>query len=249
MGERTVLVGLVGRGIAASRSPRMHETEGRAHGLEVTYELFDFDVMGLRNTDLQGFLKSACARGFAGVNVTHPFKMDVVPWLDELSAEAQTLRAVNTVVFTNRGMIGYNTDLSGFLSGFRAGLRDADLSSVLVLGAGGAGSAVAQGLAQLGAHRLLLYDRAGSSADALQGRLNQRFPELSVRVLRNVDQLPAGCTGIVNATPVGMCEYPGTPVDPRLLSRALWVAEVVYFPLQTELLRAARSRGCRRSSV
>ena len=171
--------------------------------------------------------------------------MDVVPWLDELSAEAQTLRAVNTVVFTNRGMIGYNTDLSGFLSGFRAGLRDADLSSVLVLGAGGAGSAVAQGLAQLGARRLLLYDRAGSSADALQGRLNQRFPELSVRVLRNVDQLPAGCTGIVNATPVGMCEYPGTPVDPRLLSRALWVAEVVYFPLQTELLRVARSRGCR----
>lgn len=225
-----IRVGLIGRGIGASRSPEMHEREGLALGLNVSYELMDLDVL---QGDLPALLKEAEAAGFAGVNITHPCKQAVIELLDEVSADAAAIGAVNAVVFAGGRRKGYNTDCYGFAQSFRRGLPGAQIDSVLLIGAGGAGSAVAQAALELGVKRLMIYDEDRARASALA----QRIRADAVHELEP-------CDGLIHATPVGMAKHPGMAVPREFLRPEMWVAEVVYFPLETELLRTARGAGC-----
>lgn len=241
---RSVLIGLVGRGIGSSRSPRMHEREGERLGLRYTYALIDFDRHGLPDDALGAVLAEAAARGFAGVNVTHPFKQAVVAYLTDLASDAAAIGAVNTVVFDGPRRIGHNTDCWGFAESVRQGLGGVSLESVAQFGAGGAGAAVAYALLELGTASLDLYDPDGGRADNLAGRLSERFGRT---VVAASDPLAAiqRSAGAVNATPVGMEKYPGIPFDTAALAARQWVADIVYFPTETRLLREARARGCR----
>ncbi len=240
-----VLVGLIGSGIQLSRSPRMHEAEGAAQGLRLVYRLIDLDVLDLTINALPDLLAAAQAAGFAGLNITYPCKQAVIPLLDDLSEDARALGAVNTVVFQEGRRIGHNTDWWGFAESFRRGLPDAPLGRVVQLGAGGAGSAVAHALLTLGVKHLMIVDTDGARAEALSRSLAQRFGAGRVVALPDATHAMAQADGLVNATPVGMDKHPGLPLSADLLGRTLWVADIVYFPLETALLGAARLLGCR----
>lgn len=240
-----IRVGLIGRSIGASRSPWMHEQEGSAQGLQLSYELFDFAASGRDEQQLETQLSELQQRGYAGVNITFPYKQSVIAHLDHLSEGARRVGAVNTVQFCKAGRIGYNTDVTGFAKSLQQGLPGAPLGRVLQLGAGGAGAATAQALVDLGVGELLVSDPDAGRAAALVRQLGEQASAARVTVCTDVEVALRMADGLVNATPIGMCSHPGTPLDTRLLEPRLWVADIVYFPLETALLAAARERGCR----
>jgi shikimate dehydrogenase len=243
--SRSVLVGLVGAGIQASRSPALHEQEGEAHGLRYIYKLIDLEQLGLSIEDLPDILTAAERMGFDGLNVTHPCKQAVIPFLDHLSSDAQAIGAVNTILLRNGGREAHNTDWYGFAEGFRRELPDAGRETIVQLGAGGGGAAVAHALLSLGAGVVHVVDVDPERADLLARSLCTRFGPGRAQSCSDPTEALAAADGLVNATPIGMAGHPGTPVDPDLLRQTLWVADIVYFPLETALLREARARGCR----
>jgi shikimate dehydrogenase len=244
MADGKLLVGLIGAGIQQSLTPAMQEQEARHHGLRLHYQLIDLDRTHGSLAQLPALLTAARIMGFAGLNITYPCKQAVLPLLDELSPEAQAMGAVNTVVVREGRLVGHNTDGSGWAWGFRRALPDADLRCVVLLGAGGAGSAIAHAVLGLGAARLRIVDTDRVRADALATALNARH---GARAVAHADAAQAleGASGLIHATPTGMAKMPGLPVDARLLRPDSWVSEVVYFPIETELLKAARAIGCR----
>lgn len=240
-----VRIGLFGRGIGASLTPVMHEQEGRRLGLDYRYDLIDFDRLDLRDTDLAAMLAGAAARGFAGLNVTYPFKQTIAPLLDGLSPEATAIGAVNTVVFRDGGSTGYNTDCWGFAESFRSHFGPVALDRVIQIGAGGAGSAVAQALVDLGAGALDIVDAQAERAQALAAHIVHRGGAIARAVPPDqVAEALWGASGVVNATPVGMAKHPGLPIDPALLGADHFVVDIIYFPRETALIQAARSQGC-----
>ena len=239
--------GLIGAGIGGSFSPALHEREARELGLDGEYRLFDIDALGRDPDDVGALVREARELGLAGVNITHPCKQLVVPELDELSAEAEALNAVNTVVFDGDRLVGHNTDTTGFQEAFRRGLPGAATERIVVVGAGGAGAAVANAILGLGAGELTIIDVEIERANELVAALERRFgtgrayagdPASLPRRLSTAE-------GIIHATPTGMPSYPGTAVPTALLRPELWVAEIVYVPIETPLLADARSHGCR----
>ena len=238
-------VGLIGRGIQASKSPALHRCEAAAQGFELSYELLDLDQRGLGNEALPQLLEEAERQGFAGLNITYPCKQSVIPLLDELSEEARTIGAVNTVQFRDGRRIGYNTDASGFEESFRRGMPGAAFASVVQIGAGGAGAATAFAFLRLGTRGLTLFDTESERAQGLADLLARRFPDCDVRVGRELADALAEADGALNATPMGMTKHPGSAIPSGLLGPALWVADIVYFPIETQLLKEARAAGCR----
>jgi shikimate dehydrogenase len=243
-GEPSTLIGLLGRGIQSSRTPGMHEREARRLGLSYDYVLVDFDQLSISDEALGAILEQAQARGFAGLNVTHPFKQQIIAHLDALAPEAEAIGAVNTVVIGRSGAVGHNTDSWGFAESFRENMGDVPRGRLVQFGAGGAGAAVAYALMDLGVGKLSVIDKDDARANALCAALRRRFPDriraetTPARALRDAD-------GVINTTPVGMAKYPGMPFEKDLLSPRHWVAEIIYVPEETELLRTARSLGCR----
>ncbi len=239
-----VRCGLVGRGIQLSRTPRLHEAEGAALGLTYEYRLFDMDEPGMAGKSLADVVDEAERAGFAGLNVTYPYKIEVLSLLDDLSENARRAGAVNTVVFRDGKRRGHNTDLWGFAEGFRRTLGDAARNRVLLVGAGGAGLAVAMALCDLGVGQLAVHDAEPARAATLVDRLCAvHGAGRAVAITTLTD--PGPLNGIVNATPMGMAKLPGMAVPEALLTADLWVADIVYFPLETALLASARAKGCR----
>jgi shikimate dehydrogenase len=237
-------VGLVGRGIGASRSPAMHEREGARMGIGYSYMLLDFDRLDFADPQLGEVLGALETAGFAGVNVTHPFKQAIIPLLDVLSPEALAIGAVNTVLFEAGRRVGHNTDSWGFAESFREHLGDVPIGRVVQFGAGGAGAAVAHALLTRPVGELAICDIEVPRAEALRQRLAQRFGA-PIAVLEPARADLASADGVVNTTPLGMAKYPGLPFDGAMLEPRHWVAEIVYFPPETALLRYARALGCR----
>jgi shikimate dehydrogenase len=240
-----VLAGLIGAGIQASRTPALHEHEGDAQGLRYLYRLIDLDQLKLDSGALPDLLMAAERMNFTGLNITFPCKQTIIPLLDELSPEARGIGAVNTVVLKDGKRIGHNTDCLGFAEGFRRGLQDVARERVVQMGAGGAGAAVAHALLSEGVQLLSIFDVDNSRAQALANNLNQHFGFGRAVTGHDLASTLAEADGLVNTTPMGMKKLPGMPVPVELLRAQLWVAEIVYFPLETELLRNARALGCR----
>lgn len=243
-GAGKLLAGLIGAGIQRSLTPAMQEEEARQQGLRLHYQLIDLDQTAGALQQLPALLASARIMGFAGLNITYPCKQAVLPLLDALSPEAEAMGAVNTVVIRDGRMVGHNTDGSGWAWGLRRSLPDADLTCVVLLGAGGAGSAIADAVLRLGAAQLRVVDTDPARAAALADALNQRFGE-RVSACAEAAQALDGATGLIHATPTGMDKLPGLPLAAALLQPSLWVSEIVYFPIDTALLKAARAAGCR----
>jgi shikimate dehydrogenase len=245
----TVKAGLIGQGILRSLTPAMQEAEGKAHGINLVYDLFDTNKEPFNNMSLLGIVESAQQNGYVGLNITHPYKIEILEHLDGLSDSAEMLGAVNTVIFQNDKRIGHNTDFSGFLSSFRKELKGADTDCILLLGSGGAASAVAFALVECGVRDLLVYDVNHEQALNLVTRMQQSMPNVMIRTIKHIDEILSDeLNGVVNATPMGMEKYPGSAFPMELLKPELWIADIVYFPLETELLASARITGCRTMS-
>ncbi|WP_017253797.1 shikimate dehydrogenase [Pseudomonas tolaasii] len=240
-----ILAGLIGAGIQASRTPALHEREGDAQGLRYLYRLIDLEPLKLNVNALPDLLDAAELMHFTGLNITYPCKQAILPLLDELSDEARGIGAVNTVVFQAGKRIGHNTDCLGFAEGFRRNLHDVARQRVVQMGAGGAGAAVAHALLAEGVQHLSIFDVDAARARELVANLARRFGTGRAQVGVHLENAMAEADGLVNTTPVGMAKLPGTPMPPAMLRAELWVAEIVYFPLETELLRDARALGCR----
>ena len=235
-----ILVGLIGANIQKSLSPALHEDAFAAGGIRGHYHLMDLDRLPGRS--LEDLLGAARTAGFTGVNITYPCKEAVLPLLDEVSEEARQIGAVNSVTIDREGRTkGYNTDRIGFRSGFEETLGRIEGETVLLVGAGGAGRAVAFALLDLGASRILAHDIAPERARALAAALG----EDRCRVETDAAAALARAAGVVNATPVGMLGYPGNPIPIHAVERRHWVADVIYTPLETQLIAAARAKGAR----
>ena len=238
-----LLVGLIGAGIQRSLTPAMQEEEARQHGLRLHYQLIDLDQTPDSIQQLPALISSARIMGFAGLNITYPCKQAVLPLLDGLSPEAEAMGAVNTVVIRGGRMVGHNTDGAGWAWGFRRDLPLANMDCVVLMGAGGAGSAIAHTVLGMGAAQLRIVDTDSKRAAALVAALNSRFGDGAVS-MPNIAEALVDATGLIHATPTGMDKLPGLPLANTLLRRSMWVSEVVYFPIETELLKAARAAGC-----
>jgi shikimate dehydrogenase len=241
----TLRAALIGRGIQQSRTPRMHVREGRRLGLSYAYALVDFDQLGLGDDVLAAVIEAAAARGLVGLNVTHPFKQSALPLLDSLAPDCAAIGALNTIVLRDGRSIGHNTDCWGFAESFRRAMHGAALDEVLLIGAGGAGVAVARALVDLGATRVAVFDLDAGKAALLAGALRSQYGRRCAVAVTDLPAAVRSAGGLVNATPVGMAKYPGMPVAASDLRPELWVADIVYFPAETALLQAARARGCR----
>ncbi|SAK69815.1 shikimate 5-dehydrogenase [Caballeronia pedi] len=243
--KTSYLIGLIGSGIGGSLTPAMHEKEGANLGLNYVYRRIDLQALELAPTALPDLLDAAERMGYDGLNITYPCKQSVIPLLDDLDADARALGAVNTVVLKDGKRIGYNTDWSGFARAFQRGLPGAPLERVVQLGAGGAGAAVAHAALTMGARELTLFDSDAARAAALAAELGARFADRVVKSGGDLRETLASASGLIHATPTGMAKLPGMPLPAEYLHKELWVAEIVYFPLETELLKAAKALGCR----
>ncbi|WP_427172966.1 shikimate dehydrogenase [Arthrobacter sp. 92] len=240
------LVGLVGDGVMPSLTPPMHEREGDVQGLRYLYRPIDLLELGLPGESVGDLLRSAYRLGFNGLNITHPCKQMVLGHLDEVSPDARRLGAVNTVVIREGRFIGHNTDFSGFAAALASGLPGAKLGRVVQLGAGGAGSAVAYALLTAGVRELDLVDMDSARCSARAAELTGFFPDqkITARTTAELPHLMPLADGLVHCTPVGMAAHPGVPLDMSLVESRHWVADIVYRPIETELVREARAKGC-----
>jgi shikimate dehydrogenase len=243
--RRSMLLGLIGQDISGSLTPAMQEREGDRHGLRISYRIIDAGLHRMGADDLSAILAWAERFGFDGLNITHPFKQAVIPMLDELSPDAADIGAVNTIVFDDGRRLGHNTDWWGYGRAFRAAVPDATTDEAVVVGAGGAGVAVGYALLEQGAAHVDFFDVDPSRARTCVSRLERKFGQHRVGVAENLGRALERAQGVVNATPVGMLGHEGVPVPESFIRPDLWVSDVVYFPLETELIRLARSRGCR----
>jgi len=242
--RRRLLLGLIGAGIQSSLTPALHEREAAEHGVVCLYQTIDLERWALSADALPDLLTAAERMGFSGLNITHPCKQSVLPLLTDLSSDARALGAVNTVVLREGRRWGHNTDWPAFSASFRRGLPGAAIGRIVQLGAGGAGAATAYAMLKMGAGHIVIFDLDPARAAALAARCNSLFGEHRVSTSTDLAACLVAADGLIHATPTGMHGHPGSAVPPELLRAGLWVADVVYFPLETELLRAARAAGC-----
>lgn len=241
-GADVVRLGLIGDNIAASQSPRLHELAGRLTGIEVAYQLL---IPHQRGQDFQQVFDAARAEGLRGLNITYPYKERVVPLVEIPDPRVVALGACNTVLFTEKGPQGHNTDWSGFMAAYRRVMGDAAPGVVCMVGAGGVGKAVAFGLLALGMTELRLVERDLPKAEALAQALRRADPTLKVSTNAEVAAGAAGASGLINCTPVGMIGYEGTPVPADLMAGAAWAFDAVYTPVDTRFLKDAEAAGLR----
>jgi shikimate dehydrogenase len=227
---RTRVYGILGRPVAHSLSPAMHNAAFRELGLNAVYVAFPVTELKQAVTGLRGL-------AISGVSVTIPFKEEIIPLLDDLDPQAARMGAVNTVVNREGRLCGSNTDWLGAVAALKAQTAIHG-EHFLILGAGGAARAIAFGILEAGG-RVSLTDIEPNRAAALAREFG--LEALSPQALA---QCPAKM--LINATPVGMAPEPDAiPMDSELLGGFDLVMDIVYRPLKTRLLAEAEARGAR----
>jgi shikimate dehydrogenase len=248
-GSSEITAALIGSGIGLSRTPGMHERVGHVLGLNYSYEIMDVDTAQYCNFSLAQLIERCESLGYAGLNITYPFKQEVLPLLDELSVNAKMLAAVNTVVFKQGRRFGYNTDYSGFVKAFEQQMSDVVVDRVLLLGAGGAGSAAAFAMAGSSPKSVFIYDCNPEKAAQLALKLNIYYPHLNVECYDCLTKaIAAKPNGVINSSPMGMQAYPGSAFPQGEWQPFQWAADLVYLPLQTQFLCDAEAAGCKTMS-
>jgi shikimate dehydrogenase len=245
MSQRKVLLGLIGANIMGSLSPAIFADAFAAAGIDGYYHLMDTDRMPGRT--LPKLLDAIKTAGFAGVNITYPYKQEIIPLLDAIDPEAAQVGAINTVMIAPDGRTtGFNFDRRGWRNSFieAFGKGSAEGKTVVQIGAGGAGHAVACALMDLGVATLVIHDLDKARAQSLCDDLAKHFGA-RCRVAGDLAQEIASADGVVNATQMGMRGFPGNPVPPAALKPSQWCADVIYTPIDTEFLKAAAGKGAR----
>jgi len=238
--ERFLLAGVMGWPVMHSRSPLMHNYWFRQHGLAGTYVPLAIEPQGLAAA-----LKALRPLGFAGCNLTIPHKQQAMTIVDEVDTVAKRIGAISCVVVRPDGSLaGTNNDWFGFIHNLKQeqpGWR-ADAGPVVVLGAGGGSRAVCYGLMQEGAREIRLVNRTFARAKGIAGEFGGPIQALPWE--RRHDALE-GAALVVNATSQGMVGQPALDLRLDKLSKTALAADIIYIPLETPFLAAARQRGNR----
>jgi shikimate dehydrogenase len=234
-------LGLIGAAIQQSASPALHMREAAEHGLACIYELINLDVLDADVTALPSLLSNAEARGFRGLNITHPCKQAVISYLTILHPRRGSSMRLTPLFSRTENASGTTRTGGGLLR----------LSGVIVSRFPESGCPDGRRRRRSAAHTpclgvrgLTIFDLADRAA-SLATRLKPCFPDADISAGVNVIESLRAADGLVNATPVGMAKYQGIPVPQQCLRRDLWVADIVYVPLVTSLLHAAREAGCK----
>jgi shikimate dehydrogenase len=237
------LYGIIGCPVSHSLSPYMHNAAFNRLGIDAVYLPFEVEKKNLKNT-IAALRKS----NITGFNVTIPFKSECIKYLDNIDAAARNIGAVNTVVSKNKKLIGYNTDCEGFIKSLKADLKfNPRGKKTLILGAGGAARAVVFALAKEGSSAIYIYDIINKKAEILARDIKNIFAKKNVKpcAKNKIGEIIRGCNLIVNCTPLGMKKQDPMPLDLNLLHKGLLLYDIVYTPLETKLIKAARKKGIR----
>jgi shikimate dehydrogenase len=227
------LAGITGWPVSHSRSPRLHGFWLERYGIDGAYLPLPIDP-----ANFPAAIRGLMLSGFAGANVTIPHKVAAFAICDEVDYTARRAGAVNTLVFENGRITGSNTDGWGFLENLRA--HGVDPGPALILGAGGSTRAIAAAMLERGV-RVTVANRTRARAEGLAREL----PGLLVIDWEARDDALSDQALLINTTPLGMAGHPPVEIDLDRGSRGLTVADIVYVPLETPLLAAARARQIR----
>lgn len=233
------LAGIIGMPVTHSRSPTIHNFWLNAHGIRGAYV-----PLAVEPARLKDALPGLVALGFRGCNVTMPHKQTAMPLLDRINETARRIGAVNTIVVEEDGTLsGFNNDGNGFVQSLRdakPGWR-ADEGPILLLGAGGATRAVVVALLENGARQIRIANRTDEKAQAIAREFG---PTVSAIGWADRNAAMAELALLVNCTDQGMIGKPALDVDLARLASVTLVADLIYTPLETPFLAAARLRGC-----
>ena len=224
-----IKLGLIGDNIAASRAPALHELCGSLHGLKVSYQRYIPRELGL---DFVQTFERCRADGLAGINITLPYKAQVMTLISVDDPMVRQMGAVNTVLFSGGKPKGFNTDHSGFIAAYRAAFDAEKPGIVAQLGCGGVGKAVGFGLVGLGASEIRLVDTDRTRAEELAKNLRSAGTT-NIKIVDSVAEAMAGADGAVNCTPLGMVGYGGSPCADKDFAGQRWAFDAVYTPLNT----------------
>jgi shikimate dehydrogenase len=238
-----IKIGLIGEGIANSISPFLHEEEARENQIDYSYRLIDTQAPFFAKMPINKLIEYAIDKQFVGLNITYPFKQQVVPYLDSSDKQVAELNSANTILIQDGKLSGYNTDYFGYAEFLKQQFTAEKLDTILLVGAGGAGRSVALALIDHGVRELVLNDISHPAAEELAELISVLRPrqKISVHTKQNIPKMDV--TGVINATPMGMSKFPGLCVDPTDFPASCWMNDIVYFPLKTLFLKKAEESG------
>ena len=237
--ERFLLAGVMGWPVMHSRSPKLHNYWFEKHQLAGTYV-----PLAIRPDDLRAALRALPALCFSGCNLTIPHKQAAFALAAERDEAAAATGAVNTLLFEDGRIIGRNTDVAGFVGMLRdGGLSSLSGRSVTVLGAGGAARAAIHALKELNAARIAIANRTPANAEELAQYFRGSKSDIEPLPWNKAVERLATTNLLVNTTSLGMAGQPALELDLSSLPQTAIVADIVYRPLETPLLAAARKRG------
>ena len=234
-------LGLIGVGIEKSRAPDFHRLAGHLCGIDVTYDLIQLESAVLERFD--NALLECESQGYCAVNVTHPFKERAAEVVSIISEDVRKIGAVNTVRFSPETETqGFNTDYMGFKSAFDYRFPGQLPGKVAIVGAGGVGRAIAFGLIDLNAEEIRLFDQEMLKSEDLATALRTQT-DSRILVCSNLADAATGVDGLINATPIGMHNHPGTAIPRFIIGTQSWVFDAVYTPVETRFLLDAMDAG------
>jgi len=236
---KKIRLGLIGDNIAASRAPDLHHAAARLCDIDVVYERLVPRDLGL---SFDKVVARAKADGLRGLNITHPYKEQILKFATIEDPALEAIGACNTILFGER-TTGLNTDYTGYIAAFRARFGGMSPGVVAMAGSGGAGKAIAFALAKLGAKSLRIFDNDAQKSHALAKALQKGHPAISVHVVPTLQQACLNADGLINSTPLGMVGYGGNAFDGIPLEGRKWICDAVYTPLETTFLKESKKTG------
>lgn len=240
----TSLYGFIAKPARHSLSPLIHNTSFQALGINSVYLAFDVEQSQFENA-----VQSMRALPICGINVSMPYKQQIIKYLDELTPVAKQLRAVNTVINRSGRLIGDSTDGGGFINALADEQVSVKGKRVAVLGAGGAGRAIILATANEGAE-VVVFKRQNGTFNELKQRLASWSDHIRVLPYEDEDQMAAELQQadvIVNTTNLGMVDDTRSPVSPQVMAvlhTGQIIADAIYAPLETPFLAQAKQQGC-----
>lgn len=233
-----VRLGLLGNNIGRSRAKNLHEMLGEMYGLDVSYQ--PMDLAGKPDVNIAEELQRCRREEYTGVNVTHPYKKEAIKSVTLMEGFPTGLTSVNTVIFDGEKMFADNTDYTGCVRAFKDSFgENFKPGKVLMLGAGGVGVAIACAMRELGATELVISDLNQQSAAELVAQLGDG--SMTIRLAGDdIVEETRSADGLINATPIGMFQYPGCAFEKTAVSSQKWAFDAVYTPENTEFLDICR---------
>lgn len=246
----TRLLALFGSPVSHSMSPSMYNYSFKELGIDYVYVAIDTEPSNLKK-----IIEAAKLYNMRGFNLTMPCKCIALEYMDELSAEARLTRSINTVLIENGKFIGHITDGIGFVESLIEKGISVGGKHFVIVGAGGAATAIIVRLIMDGAEKISIFNRKGASYDSLQTlreRLKRELKTVNIEIYDLLDEKSfakevAAADVLVNATPLGMEQYREQTIvkNLSLFHTNLVVADLIYNPTKTLLLREAASMGCK----